>query len=139
MHETVRNAGRTIVIDRGRRALDWNPAFGVSDRAPRRASRAPRLPVPRSAQDLTIDEDVVDLDPFAQLDEELSIALEMMHLGWRTNLPLRYREVLLLVSVEGFENAQVGAMLELEPVTVRQRLSRARAMLRKAIDCEEER
>jgi len=55
------------------------------------------------------------------------------------NLPLGYREVLLLVSVEGFENAQVCAMLKLEPAALRQRLSRARAMLREAIDYNEER
>ena len=68
-------------------------------------------------------------------DHELTRRMELAI----TNLPLRYREVLLLVSVEGFENAQVCTMLDLEPATVRQRLSRARAMLRKAIDCEEER
>jgi RNA polymerase sigma-70 factor (ECF subfamily) len=54
-------------------------------------------------------------------------------------LPLRYREVLLLVSVEGFENEQVCAMLNLKPATLRQRLSRARAMLREAVDFDEER
>lgn len=44
-------------------------------------------------------------------------------------VPEAYREVLLLVAVEGLETDQVCAVLGLKPDALRQRLSRARAML----------
>jgi RNA polymerase sigma-70 factor (ECF subfamily) len=44
-------------------------------------------------------------------------------------LPLRYREVVLLISIEGFSAPEVASMLDLDPGAVRQRLTRARAKL----------
>jgi RNA polymerase sigma-70 factor (ECF subfamily) len=44
-------------------------------------------------------------------------------------LPPAQREVLLLVTVEGFEPAEVARMLGLKPEAIRQRLSRARAFV----------
>jgi RNA polymerase sigma-70 factor (ECF subfamily) len=44
-------------------------------------------------------------------------------------LPLADRELLLLVGVEGLRQDHVAAMLNLEPATVRQRLTRARMRL----------
>jgi RNA polymerase sigma-70 factor, ECF subfamily len=49
-------------------------------------------------------------------------------------LPLGYREVVLLIAVEGFAAPQVADMLGLTHATVRQRLSRARAALKQALD-----
>ena len=49
-------------------------------------------------------------------------------------LPARYREVLLLVAVEGFSPAEAAAVCEITPEAIRQRLSRARAMLAQEID-----
>lgn len=52
-------------------------------------------------------------------------------------LPLKYREVILLTGIEGFESAQVAEMLHLTPAALRQRIARARAMLRQTIEREE--
>ena len=48
-------------------------------------------------------------------------------------LPLRYREVVLLVCTEGFAAPEVARMLGLDPAAVRKRLSRGREMLREAL------
>jgi RNA polymerase sigma factor (sigma-70 family) len=53
------------------------------------------------------------------------------------SLPLAYREVLLLVAVEGFEGPEAAELLSLRPAALRQRLARARAMLRAALGEEE--
>jgi RNA polymerase sigma-70 factor (ECF subfamily) len=44
------------------------------------------------------------------------------------------RELLLLLGVEGLSHGEVAAILELDPVTVRKRVSRARARLAEALD-----
>lgn len=49
-------------------------------------------------------------------------------------LPFRYREVVLLCSVEGFSTHHVAAMLDLTPEAVRQRLARGRASLKRALE-----
>jgi RNA polymerase sigma factor (sigma-70 family) len=49
-------------------------------------------------------------------------------------LPARYRETLLLVAVEGFQPAEAAAICQISPENLRQRLSRARAMLAWEID-----
>ena len=49
-------------------------------------------------------------------------------------LPLDQREVLLLCSVSGFEPAQAATMLGITAEAARQRLSRARARLREALE-----
>jgi RNA polymerase sigma factor (sigma-70 family) len=48
-------------------------------------------------------------------------------------LPAGYREVVLLVAIEGLPAADVGAALSLTAEAVRQRLSRARAILAQAL------
>jgi RNA polymerase sigma factor (sigma-70 family) len=50
-----------------------------------------------------------------------------------TGLPIKYREVVLLVCVEGFASVDVARMLDIEPAAVRQRLTRARAKLKQAL------
>ena len=49
-------------------------------------------------------------------------------------LPLHYREVLLLVGVEGLELSEAAAVCGISNVALRQRLSRARAMLAHRLD-----
>jgi RNA polymerase sigma-70 factor (ECF subfamily) len=49
-------------------------------------------------------------------------------------LPLRYREVVLLISIEGFSAPQVAAMLGISHAAVRQRSTRGRALLRKCLE-----
>jgi RNA polymerase sigma-70 factor (ECF subfamily) len=49
-------------------------------------------------------------------------------------LPMRYREVLLLIAVEGFGANDVAAMLGLSHAAVRQRLSRGRAAIARVLD-----
>jgi RNA polymerase sigma-70 factor (ECF subfamily) len=51
-----------------------------------------------------------------------------------TLLPWRYREALLLVAVEGFSHAEAAAICEVTPEALRQRVSRARAMLSRELD-----
>jgi RNA polymerase sigma-70 factor (ECF subfamily) len=50
------------------------------------------------------------------------------------SLPLRYREVLLLVAVEGMSHEEAAGVLELKPGALRKRLSRARGMLEKRLE-----
>jgi RNA polymerase sigma-70 factor (ECF subfamily) len=49
-------------------------------------------------------------------------------------LPVGYREVVLLVAIEGLPAADAGVALGLSADAVRQRLARARAMLAPAVD-----
>ena len=65
-------------------------------------------------------------DSLAQLKVEHALAA----------LPAGYREVVLLVAIEGLPAADVGAALSLSPEAVRQRLSRARAILAQALGDE---
>jgi RNA polymerase sigma-70 factor (ECF subfamily) len=69
--------------------------------------------------------------PLAQAtaDQELA-ALEQA----LAELPLVYREVLLLVGVEGMEPANAASVLGVSGAALRQRLSRARAMLRELME-----
>ena len=53
-------------------------------------------------------------------------------------LPLPYREVLLLVGVEGLRPAEAAEVCGISPEALRQRLSRARALLRRQLDPEVE-
>jgi RNA polymerase sigma-70 factor (ECF subfamily) len=66
-----------------------------------------------------------DLTAAAQLEQRLEAAL--------TALPLRYREVVLLVAVEGLTPQEVAGILRLRPEAVRQRLLRARDMIEKRL------
>jgi RNA polymerase sigma-70 factor (ECF subfamily) len=52
-------------------------------------------------------------------------------------LPARARSVLVLHDVEGFTHEEIGEMLGVEPGTSKSQLSRARAMLRRALSEEE--
>ena len=49
-------------------------------------------------------------------------------------LPPAYREVLLLVGIEGFRPAEAAAVCGITPEALRQRLSRARALLSRHLD-----
>jgi RNA polymerase sigma-70 factor (ECF subfamily) len=49
-------------------------------------------------------------------------------------LPSTYREVLLLVGIEGFLPAEAAAVCGITPEALRQRLSRARALLLRSLD-----
>lgn len=48
-------------------------------------------------------------------------------------IPIKYREALLLVAVEGLEPAEAAQVLGLRPDALRQRLARARSMLREEL------
>ena len=52
------------------------------------------------------------------------------------SLPVSYREVILLVAVEGIDQEQVAVMLDLRPPALRQRLARARAMIAERMPAE---
>ena len=51
-----------------------------------------------------------------------------------STLPGTYREALLLVTVEGLSPAEAAGICGVNPVAMRQRLSRARAMLARRLD-----
>jgi len=74
-----------------------------------------------------------DRDEPSPFDRVVAGALELRLERALAALPLRYREVVLLMSVEGFEAPQVAEMLGLSQAAVRQRLSRGRAMLERAL------
>ncbi|MBW2455625.1 MAG: RNA polymerase sigma factor [Deltaproteobacteria bacterium] len=50
------------------------------------------------------------------------------------DLPLAYRETILLVAVEGMSPTEAAAVMGLKPAAVRQRLARARAMIQARLD-----
>jgi RNA polymerase sigma factor (sigma-70 family) len=50
------------------------------------------------------------------------------------SLPARYRETLLLVTVEGFSPAEAAEICQVSPENLRQRLSRARGMLAREVE-----
>jgi RNA polymerase sigma-70 factor (ECF subfamily) len=62
-----------------------------------------------------------DLASATELERRLERALAA--------LPVRYREVLLLVTMEGLTPQEAAGVLHLKPEAVRQRLSRARTMI----------
>jgi RNA polymerase sigma-70 factor, ECF subfamily len=66
-----------------------------------------------------------DLAAAAELERRLEAAL--------AGLPLRYREVVLLVAVEGLTAQQAAEILRLTPEAVRQRLLRGRGMIEKQL------
>lgn len=49
-------------------------------------------------------------------------------------LPLPYREALLLVVVERLEPAEAARILDIKPEALRQRLARARAMIKRSLE-----
>lgn len=53
-------------------------------------------------------------------------------------LPATYREALLLVGVEGFRPAEAAAVCDISPEAMRQRLSRARALLTRRLEAPTE-
>jgi RNA polymerase sigma-70 factor (ECF subfamily) len=70
-----------------------------------------------------------DLTAAAELERRLEVALAA--------LPYRYREVVLLVAVEGLTPQQAAAILRLRPEAVRQRLLRARGMIEQRLAASE--
>ena len=48
-------------------------------------------------------------------------------------LPIKYREAILLVAVEGLEQQDAARALGISPDSLRQRLSRARKLLRESL------
>jgi len=65
------------------------------------------------------------LAPSQEVSSDLRRVLDLVE-----RLPLDQRQVLLLVSMEGFSTAEVAAQLDLPVGTVRSRLARAREALR---------
>jgi RNA polymerase sigma-70 factor (ECF subfamily) len=74
-----------------------------------------------------------DREEPSPFDRVVAGALELRLERALAALPLRYREVVLLISVEGFDAPQVAEMLGLSQTAVRKRLSRGRAMLERTL------
>ncbi len=103
----------TIARNKHRNAV----RFRLFDRTRQNEARAEPVPAPP--------------EPDAEVDARRRAA--RAELAFRT-LPEAYREVLLLVSVEGLSTEAVSAVLGLREVAVRKRLSRARAEFAKRLD-----
>lgn len=100
---------RNLVLGKHRwRLLDAERLFTLS-RAPR-----PDEPTP------------FDLSQAGETERRLELALQA--------LPLRYREVLLLIAVEGLTPQAAAGVLGLSAEATRQRLSRARAMMQTLLE-----
>jgi len=67
--------------------------------------------------------------PLSPFDHAAASELERRLENALVALPVRYREVLLLVAVEKMSHPDVGEILGLSPEALRKRLSRARALL----------
>ena len=100
---------RNLVLGRQRwRLLDADRLMSLS-----------RLPAPSTPTPF-------DLSQASETERRVELALQ--------TLPVKYREVLLLVAIEGLEPSQVAAMLDLKPEATRQRLARARAMMQTLLE-----
>ena len=91
------------------RALDYEAAAGVG--------LWPVLPV---------DPSPFEVAAGTELQRRVEVAM--------ASLPARYREVLLLVAVEGLTPSEAAAICGVKPEAMRQRLSRARALLAERLD-----
>jgi len=67
-----------------------------------------------------------DLSQANETERRIELAL--------ATLPVKYREVLLLVAVEGLTPQAAAAILELKPEATRQRLARARSMMQTLLE-----
>lgn len=67
-----------------------------------------------------------DLTAASETERRLELALQQ--------LPLKYREVLLLVAIEGLAPQEAAAILEIQPDAARQRLARARGMMQTLLE-----
>lgn len=72
--------------------------------------------------------------PVSPLEHVAADATELRLERALSRLPLHYREVLLLVVVEGLSGPETAAVLGLDNAVVRKRLSRARAALRTLLE-----
>lgn len=67
-----------------------------------------------------------DLTAASQTERRLELALQA--------LPVMYREVLLLVAIEGLAPQEAAEVLEIKPDAARQRLARARNMMQSLLE-----
>src|SRR5262249_49580935 len=104
-----------------RLVVSWARAQGV------RTQLAGDLPARETATDRSAAAARSPLEALA--DSRAQLALERAF----ADLPPAYREVALLVGVEGLSPTEVADILGLRPDAVRQRLSRARAQLAEAL------
>lgn len=81
---------------------------------------------------VTLDENTSDM-PVNRPNQDEALQMRDLRLGLAT-LQLEQREVLLLVTVEGFTYAEVARMLDIPVGTVMSRLSRARDRLNDFMD-----
>lgn len=116
----VRAASRLARFEWRSALRTWLAGFVV-----RCASEAVR----QSAEEVALDEaileteDAVLMGSFARVDLERAIA----------RLAPGFRHVLVLHDVEGYTHEEVGRLLGIEPGTSKSQLSRARAVLRRAL------
>lgn len=78
---------------------------------------------------------IVSLDKIEEPNEDLEDNLTQLSKsdieGLLARMPEGYRQVFMLVGIEGFSHQEVGELLEISPETSRSQLSRARTWLKK--------
>lgn len=106
----------------------WLYRIASNIAADRMKSRAHR----REAQTTELPDTVYDPSPST---EDQIVRQEMNYCIRRyiTSLPENYRAILILSDIEGFRNQEIAVILGLSPGTVKIRLHRAKARLKKAL------
>jgi RNA polymerase sigma factor (sigma-70 family) len=99
---------RHLAVSHGRWRRFTTKAFGILVRT---------LSSDAATQERGPSDDVASNESIAEVERALAA------------LPADYREVVLLVAVEGLEPSQAAAVIGIRPEALRKRLSRARAML----------
>lgn len=102
-----------------RRARARRPAESLEAYLPQFDARGKHVPTPGALQSASRVEEMLDRKALA---EKAHAAIEQ--------LPDLYREAFVLRDLEELTTAEVAQVLELEPATVRQRVHRARLMVR---------
>jgi RNA polymerase sigma-70 factor (ECF subfamily) len=102
-----------------RRARARRPAESFEAYLPQFDARGKHLPTPDALQSASRVEEMLDRQALA---EKARAAIEQ--------LPDLYREAFVLRDLEELSTAEVAQVLDLEPATVRQRVHRARLMVR---------
>lgn len=74
------------------------------------------------------------VSPASPFEETAANELERRLEAALASLPAAYREVLLLVGVEGIDQAEAAAICNISPAALRQRLKRARDLLARRLD-----
>ncbi|ABF40788.1 sigma-24, ECF subfamily [Candidatus Koribacter versatilis Ellin345] len=131
MQEAYLRAFRNLSQYEGRSTFStWIGHIAVNE-ALARLSKASRLEY-KDLNDPAATPDIADVAPTPEAQSASGETQRLLERAIMT-LPLRYRSVLMMHDVEDMTTADTAAMLELTEATVRVRLHRARALVRRKL------